>query len=76
MKATDENHEINEDPQAIQRRCPRNVSRRSIPVSNAEVVDKSDISPSSRSYPAGGPFVERGSGKADSLRSAMISDVA
>jgi len=61
-----------EYPQMIQRRRPRNVSRWSILLLNEEVVDKSGISRSSQPYPAGGPFVERGSGNVD--RSTMIAD--
>lgn len=59
-------------PQITQRRRPRNVSLSSIPVLNAEVVDKIDVSRSSQLYPEGGPFAERRSGKAD--KSAMIAD--
>jgi len=54
-----------ESPQTIQQGSPRNVSRRSILVSNAEVADERDISHSSRPYPVGGPFVESGSGSGE-----------
>ena len=56
-----------EDPQMTQRRSPRNLSRLSISLLNAEVFEASDmVSGSSQPYPTGGPFIERGSGKADS----------
>jgi len=55
------------DPQMTQRCSPRNLSRRSISLSNAVVFEASvKLSRSSQPYPTGGLFIERGSGKADS----------
>jgi hypothetical protein len=58
-------------PHTMHRRFPRNVSLWSIPVLNAVVVDKTDISRSSQPYPGGAPFGWRGSGNVD--RRAMVA---
>jgi hypothetical protein len=62
----------------MQRHFPRNLSRRSIPVTNAVVVDKADTARSSQPYPEGGPCGERGSVSADRVveaRSGRLTNV-